>query len=185
LAIRAHRCEDEGKKDTRKVKVEEGVDWGGDKNTGGLRGRETVERQAGSFSGYLTPRRPWSDMDSVRASSCRLVTVRKKTKAAQAFVSARDGDVDAGFRKALAMRPIMARNALGPIVHVGIGVVVDLVAVGAVLVFLIAQSAGVAEVQYLALDEAVTPQRRIRGVAVGALVIVQTRSRLPLVALLV
>lgn len=75
------------------------------------------------------------------------------------------------------MRPVVARHALGPVLHVGLSIVVNFVAVGAVLVFLVAKAAGVAEMENLALDEAVAPQRRIGGVAIRALMIFQACSR--------
>jgi len=74
------------------------------------------------------------------------------------------------------MGPVVAGIALGPLLDVGLGVVVHDVAVWAVLVLLVAQSARVAEVQDLALDETVAPEGRIGGVAVGALVVVHPRA---------
>lgn len=74
------------------------------------------------------------------------------------------------------MGPIVALAALCPFVAVGLCVVIDLVAMGAVLVFLVAKSAGVAEVLDFALDLAVSPEGRIGRVTVGALVIVQARA---------
>lgn len=110
---------------------------------------------------------------------CELVAIGEKSEAAEAFVGARKSGVDAGIVEALSVGPIVTLDALGPIMHVGLGVVVHLVAVGAVFVLLVAQTARVAQVQDFALDEAVAPQRRVRGVAVGALVVLEACTRGP------
>lgn len=98
------------------------------------------------------------------------------SQATNALVGARGARVNAGGREAALVRPIVALRALGPLVAVGLSVVVNLVAMGAVLVLLVAKSARVAEMQNLALDLAVSPKGRIGRVAVRALMIVQTRT---------
>lgn len=101
-----------------------------------------------------------------------LVAIREESKAAKAFVGARRAGGDASGSEAGAVRPVVAGGALSPVDRVGLGVVVDLVAMRAVLVFLVAKTARVAEVEDFALDEAVAPKGRVGSVAVGALMVV-------------
>lgn len=103
--------------------------------------------------------------------------IGRLAQAADTLVGARSSRVNASGGKAAFVRPVVALRALRPFVAVGLSVVIDFVAMGAVLVLLVAKAARVAEVQNLALDLTVSPERRVRRVAVGALVVVQARAR--------
>jgi len=58
--------------------------------------------------------------------------------------------------------------------NVGFGVVINLVAVRAVLMLLVAQATGIAKVKDLTLDKTVAPEGRVRGVAIGTLVVLKS-----------
>lgn len=74
------------------------------------------------------------------------------------------------------MSPIVTLAALSPFVAIGLSIVINLVAVGAVLVLLVSESARVAEMENLALNLTIAPKRRVGCMAVRALVIIQSRS---------